>query len=211
MSNKIKAVIFDMDGVLIDAKDWHYEALNRALRLFGVEISRYDHLITFDGLPTKDKLNMLSLERKIPVGLHSFINEMKQLYTMEIVHSKCKPTFYHQYALSYLRKENYKIAVCSNSIKNSIQVMMEKSGLIGYLDFFLSNQDVTKGKPDPEMYNIAITKLGLKPNECLIVEDNPNGLKAAYASGAHVLEIAQIEEVNFFNIKSRILQIENNA
>lgn len=54
--SKIKAILFDMDGVLIDAKDWHYEALNDALRLFGVEISRYDHLHTFDGLPTKVKL-----------------------------------------------------------------------------------------------------------------------------------------------------------
>lgn len=210
MSNKIKAVIFDMDGVLIDAKDWHYEALNKALRLFGVEISRYDHLVTFDGLPTKDKLNMLSLEKKLPIGIHSFVNEMKQIYTMEIVHSCCKPTFYHKFALSSLKRENYKIAVCSNSIKNSIQVMMEKSGLIEYLDFFLSNQDVKKGKPDPEMYNTAINKMGLSPKECLIVEDNPNGLKAAYASGAHVLKIDQIVEVNYYNIKSRINQIEEN-
>jgi len=210
MNKKIKAVIFDMDGVLIDAKDWHYEALNKALRLFGVEISRYDHLVTFDGLPTKDKLNMLSLEKKLPIGIHSFVNEMKQIYTMEIVHSCCKPTFYHQFALSSLKRENYKIAVCSNSIKNSIQVMMEKSGLIEYLDFFLSNQDVKKGKPDPEMYITAINKMGLTPKECLIVEDNPNGLKAAHASGAHVLKIDQIEEVNFYNIKSRIKQIETN-
>ena len=57
---KIKAVLFDMDGVLIDAKDWHYEALNKALGLFGMEINRYDHLNTFDGLPTKVKLQMLS-------------------------------------------------------------------------------------------------------------------------------------------------------
>lgn len=50
---KIKAILFDMDGVLVDAKDWHYEALNQALSLFGMEISRYDHLVTYDGLPTK--------------------------------------------------------------------------------------------------------------------------------------------------------------
>lgn len=82
---KIKAIIFDMDGVLIEAKDWHYEALNRALKLFGMEITRYEHLTTFDGLPTKDKLKMLSLERGLPKSLHSFINELKQQYTMEIV------------------------------------------------------------------------------------------------------------------------------
>lgn len=198
-----------MDGVLIDAKDWHYEALNKSLRLFGLEISRYDHLVTFDGLPTKDKLKMLSLESNLPESLHDFINEMKQIYTMEIVYAKCKPTFYHQYALSNLKKEGYKLAVGSNSIKNTIQVMMEKSGLMEYLEFFLSNQDVNKGKPDPEMYDKAIQRLGLRPEECLIVEDNPNGLKAAYASGAHVLKVDRIEDVNYFNIKNRIKEIES--
>lgn len=206
---KIKAVIFDMDGVLIDAKDWHYEALNKALKLFGLEISRYDHLVTFDGLPTKDKLKMLSIESNLPESLHDFINEMKQIYTMEIVYAKCKPTFYHQFALSNLKKEGYKLAVGSNSIKNTIQVMMEKSGLLEYLEFFLSNQDVRKGKPDPEMYINAIQRLGFRPEECLIVEDNPNGLKAAFASGAHVLKVDQIEDVNYFNIKARINEIES--
>ena len=71
---KIKAIIFDMDGVLIDAKDWHYEALNRALKLFGYNISRYDHLVTFDGLPTRKKLEMLTREHGLPPSLHGFLN-----------------------------------------------------------------------------------------------------------------------------------------
>ncbi len=200
-----------MDGVLIDAKDWHYDALNKALRLFGTEISRYDHLVTFDGLPTRAKLDMLSIENKFPRGLHNFVNQMKQQYTIEIVHANCKPTFYHQFALSRLKSDGMHIAVCSNSIKNSIQLMMEKSALLKYLDFFVSNEDVVKGKPDPEMYNLAINKLGLSPDECLIVEDNENGLKAAYASGAHVLKIENIEEVDYFNITNRIKEIEAHA
>lgn len=73
--NTIKAIIFDMDGVLIDAKEWHYEALNKALNLFGFEISRHDHLVTYDGLPTKRKLEMFSLEKGLPTGLHKFINQ----------------------------------------------------------------------------------------------------------------------------------------
>lgn len=207
----IKAVIFDMDGVLIDAKDWHYEALNKALSLFGEKISKYDHLITFDGLPTKDKLNMLTLERKFPLGLHKFVNDMKQEYTMEIIYSKCKPTFYHQYALSRLKEQNYNLAVCSNSIRNSVQIMMEKSGLLEYLDFFISNEDVAKGKPDPEMYIKAIKRMGHRPEECLIVEDNENGIKAALASGAHLLRVEQVSDVNYFNIINRIKEIEEHA
>src|SRR3712207_218770 len=114
---KIKAVIFDMDGVLIDAKEWHYEALNAALRLFGSEISRYDHLITFDGLPTKKKLEMLSLEGGFPRKLHGFVNDLKQQYTMEIVYTKCKPVFQHQYALAKLKAEGFRLVVGSNSVR----------------------------------------------------------------------------------------------
>ena len=208
---KIKAVIFDMDGVLIDAKEWHYETLNKALNLFGAEISRYDHLVTFDGLPTKKKLEMLSLEGGFPRGLHGFVNELKQQYTMEVVYTKCKPVFQQQYALSRLKSGGYHLAVCSNSIRKSVEIMMEKSALIEYLDFFLSNQDVKNGKPDPEMYNLAIKKLNLHPQECLVVEDNDHGLKAALASGAHVLKVENPGDVYYENIRSRINEIEQHA
>jgi HAD superfamily hydrolase (TIGR01509 family) len=128
-----------------------------------------------------------------------------------MVATKCKPTFYHQYALSRLKNEGYKLAVCSNSIRESVRMMMEKAGLLEYLEFFISNQDVTKGKPDPEMYLTAIKKLDLNPQECLIVEDNENGIKAAIGSGANLLKVDTVLDVNYFNIVERINQIENNA
>lgn len=205
---KIKAVIFDMDGVLIDAKDWHYEALNMALGLFGMDISRYDHLVTYDGLPTRKKLEMLSAERGLPTKLHEFINDIKQRFTMELVHSRCKPRFHHEYALSRLKQEGYRLTVASNSIRNTVLVMMERSALIGYLEFFLSNQDVTNGKPDPEIYTKTIQLLGLQPDECLVVEDNENGKLAARGSGAWLMEVNEVEEVNYPNIIRSIMRIE---
>ncbi|AQQ59683.1 HAD family hydrolase [Helicobacter bilis] len=208
---KIKAVIFDMDGVLIEAKDWHYEALNKALGLFGMQISRYDHLVTFDGLPTKKKLEMLSMERNLPQGLHNFINQMKQLYTMQIVYASCKPTFIHEYALSKLKSAGYKLAVCSNSIQATIETMMQKSALLQYLDFYLSNQDVKKPKPDPEIYNKAIGRLQLKPDEVMIIEDNDHGIKAAKATGANVMIVQSVLDVNLDNIQSHIDRFERNA
>ncbi|EAI0925127.1 HAD family phosphatase [Campylobacter lari] len=201
---KIKAILFDMDGVLIEAKDWHYDALNKALRLFGMEISRIEHLTTFDGLPTKDKLKILSLEKGLPVGLHGFINELKQQYTMDLVHSLCKPRFHHEYALSKLKESGYKMAVCSNSIRKTIEIMMQKASLDIYLDFYISNEDVRKGKPDPEMYNKAIERMNLYPKECMIIEDNENGIKAARASGANVMIVEEITEVNYENILRHI-------
>jgi len=200
----IKAVIFDMDGVLIDARDWHYDALNRALKLFGMEISRYDHLTTFDGLPTKKKLQMLTAARGLPIALHDFLNDMKQRYTMEIVAAECKPTFNQQYALSRLHAEGYRLAVCSNSIRSSVDVMMERAELERYLEFKISNQDVTHSKPHPEMYQVAIARMGIRPDQALVVEDNENGVAAARAAGAHVLEVSGVEEVNYRNISARL-------
>ncbi len=208
MGNRIKAVLFDMDGVLIDAKDWHYEALNKALGLFGIEISRYDHLATFDGLPTKVKLQMLSKRYYLPEELHSFINSLKQDYTVEIVSQRCHPMFHHEYALSRLRREGYQIAVCSNSVRKSIELMMERSQLMPYIDLIVSNEDVAKAKPDPEMYETAIRKFGLEPLECLVVEDNPNGIQAGRASGASVLEVATVYDVNYENIMRKIGECE---
>jgi beta-phosphoglucomutase len=204
MKSNIKAIIFDMDGVLIDAKDWHYEALNQALKNFGMQIEYQEHLAKYDGLPTRDKLNILSQEKGLPVRLHSFINGLKQQYTMQIVANLCRPTFIHEYALSQLHREGYKLCVASNSIRSSIGEMMTKAGLIQYLEFYLSNEDVTNGKPDPEIYTKAIGMLNLNPSECLILEDNEHGLAAARASGAHVLKIDLVSDVNYNNIKSKI-------
>jgi HAD superfamily hydrolase (TIGR01509 family) len=173
-----------------------------------MEISRYDHLVTYDGLPTLKKLDMLSMERGLPIELHEFINELKQQYTLELIHARCKPFFQHEYALSKLRQD-YKLVVCSNSVRNTIEVMLDKASILKYFDFYLSNQDVENGKPDPEIYITAMQKLQKNPGECLIIEDNENGIIAARESGAHLLKVDSVEEVNLHNIKNRIKSIED--
>ena len=123
---------------------------------------------------------------------------------------KCKPLFVHQYALSRLKSEGFRLALASNSVRVTIDMMMEKADLNQYLDFSLSNQDVKKSKPDPEIYITAINRLGLSPEECLVVEDNQNGVKAALASGANLLKVETINDVTYSNIINSINEIENN-
>ena len=205
----IKAVVFDMDGVLIDAKDWHYIALNQALDHFGFTISRNEHLTIFDGMPTREKLALLSRERGLPTKLYKFINQLKQQFTMQITHNKCYPNFIHENLLSSLRADGYKLAVASNAVKNSVETMMRLACLDGYLDFMFSNEDVKAGKPDPEIYNLAIQSLKLSADEVVIVEDNFHGIEAAKKSGAHVLEVDSIEDVNIDNVYNFIQQASN--
>lgn len=208
---KVSAVIFDMDGVLIDARDWHYEALNRALGLVGFSISRFDHLSTYDGLPTRRKLEMLSIERGLPRELHGFLNELKQRYTMELVHARCKPTFQHEYALANLKASGYKLAVASNSIRPTVEVMMNRAHLAPYLSAMVSNEDVSKPKPDPEMYRVAAEQLEVDPANVLVVEDNDHGVQAAEASGANVMIVREPRDVTIERIGVEIDRVEGRA
>lgn len=196
-----KAVLFDMDGVLIDARDWHYEALNKALNHFGVGIDYQTHINLYDGLPTKVKLEMLSKNKVLPVGLHELINSLKQIYTIRLTYKNCKPSFKVLQLLKYLSNKKIKIAVCSNSIRKTINTMMELSNLSPMIDLILSNEDVKHSKPNPEIYNKAIKYFGLKPSECLIIEDSEHGIQAAKASGARVKIISSPEELSLNLLK----------
>lgn len=208
---RIEAVIFDMDGVLIDAKEWHYEALNRALEYFGYTISRADHLSTFDGLPTRRKLEMLSQERGLPRGLHGFLNELKQQYTVDQVHLKCRPVFVHEYALSNLKARGYKLGLGSNSIRSTVELMMTKSNLAGYLDVMVSNEDVARAKPHPDIYLKAAEELGVAPERCLVIEDNANGIKAAEAAGCRLLVVQSVHDVQLDRVLQAIQLAEEAA
>jgi HAD superfamily hydrolase (TIGR01509 family) len=86
---------------------------------------------------------------------------------------------------------------------------MDKSYLKHYLDCFLSNEDVKNPKPDPEIYIKAIESLRMKPKECLVVEDNKNGIKAAIQSGAHLFEVKEVSDVTYDNIINRIHEINS--
>jgi HAD superfamily hydrolase (TIGR01509 family) len=197
---KTTAVLFDLDGVLVDATEWHYETLNRALGLFGFAINRYEHLSSYNGLPTRVKLDMLTVEKGLPRSLHGLIKRLKQAYTKEEILSKCWPVFEKEYMLSRLRREGYALGVCSNAIRESVVLMLERSGLLKYFDLVLSNEDVVKPKPDPEIYLKAMERLGVHPREVVIVEDAAHGIEAAHRSGARVLEVAGFSEVDYWRL-----------
>lgn len=209
--SKIEAVLFDMDGVLIDARDWHYEALNDALAPFGMDIGRDAHLSTFDGLSTRQKLKMLSASRGLPSGLLDFINELKQRHTQVKIAAHCRPVFHHRYMLAQLSREGYRLAMCSNSIRATIDAMMDLAGLGPFFEFTLSNEEISHPKPAPDIYLEAMRRLGLPPQACLVVEDNVNGIAAAKASGAHVLEVACPDDVTYDRIRDEIQLIERSV
>ena len=209
MSKTIKAVIFDLDGVLVEAKDWHYEALNQALSVFGCEISYEEHLTTYDGLPTKMKLKMLNRYKNFPLELSRLVYDLKQIYTHEFFATRCFPDYSQEYLFKKLKERNIKTAVASNSISATVNQAVLNLDIARYIEFSLSNEDVTNPKPDPEIYLKAIEMLDFKADECVIVEDNFNGIAAAKASGAHCLEVKEVEDVNHVNIFNFINHLES--
>lgn len=195
---KIKAVLFDLDGVLVDAREWHYEALNEALSVFGFVISRQEHESYYNGLPTFQKLKKLTEEKGFPESLHKLIYDIKQLQTQRRLHSLTRPSFDKQLMLKQLKNAGMKLAVCSNSIRETVEVMLKNAMLDYYFDLLLSNQDVKNNKPDPEIYLVAMERLNVKPEETVIVEDAPHGVQAARASGANVIVVDNANDVNLY-------------
>lgn len=196
ITNEYKAVLFDLDGVLVDMPDGHFEALNKALSLFGAKIERDEHFSFFNGLPTKKKIEVLENQERLPRGLADFINAIKQRYTKEIIPKYCPPDYSKLILLHALKSQNIKIACCSNSIRETLHLMLKSAELFDYFDVIIGNDEVTHPKPHPEIYLTAFKKLGVTPEQCIIVEDSPHGIESAKASGARVLEVRNIHDVN---------------
>ena len=200
-----KLIIFDLDGVLVEAKNIHYEALNRALGEYA--ISWNEHLSTYDGLKTSQKLDMLTKEKGLPIEDHNRIWEDKQKFTLEeLSNLKINPNLLN--TISHLSHEGYKIACCSNSIRKTVLTVLAKLGLIEFMDLIISNEDVSNSKPHPEMYWQAISKMGCLPEETLIIEDSPYGLLAAARSKSYILRVKNPQEVTYNNISNKLNEIK---
>ena len=199
---QIKGVFFDLDGVLVEAKLIHYDALNEALP-GEYKISWKDHLSIYDGLKTNQKLDMLHERKSMPKEIFQQVWQKKQSITQKKLQS-LDTSRELQKVFSYLKEEGIKIAVCSNSIRATVVTVLSKLGVIELVDLFISNEEVNNSKPHPEMYWKAMIQFNLNPSEVLIVEDSPHGLKAATNSGAHVLRVKNPSEVTIEKITSNI-------
>lgn len=176
---KIDFVLFDLDGVLIDACEWHYEALNTSLKkITGMSIAREDHISLYNGLPTRVKLRMLGIDEKVSEE----VERTKQEETIRLIEKNCKIDDVKIELLEHLKAKGCKIACVTNSIKNSAELMLKLTGQLNYMDLVVSNEDVKNNKPSPDCYNLAIEKLSAFPDSTLCVEDSPKGIQSAKAS-----------------------------
>ena len=206
----IKLIIFDLDGVLVDARELHYNALNRALKSINEKytIERAEHLSTYDGLSTTKKLNLLTKNKGLPKKLHDKVWELKQQMTLKIIDGFSVDDRIRG-ILRSLKSEGYVISCATNSIRETAKLQLIRKGFFEYIDFMYSNQDVTNPKPNSEMYLRCMIKAGVNPNETLIIEDSHIGRKGAIASGGVLCGVKDTSDVTYDKIKKYIQESDN--
>lgn len=185
-----KLIIFDLDGVLIESRELHYESLNSALEKIdpAYVISREEHLSIYDGLNTTKKLEILSEKKNLDRKFFHQIWEDKQSATFDLIKkipkdSKLIDMFKH------IQSKRIKIAVASNSIRETIKLALLSTGVMEYVDYYVSNEDVKHTKPYPEMYWACMTALNALPKNTVIFEDSHIGRQGALNSGAHLIPV----------------------
>ena len=186
------AVLFDLDGTLVDLRWIHFEALNRALAEAGYDpISREDHVERFDGLPTSVKLEMLG----VPNWLAPTINQIKQRHTGDLISERCGPDDRLNAELERIQREAF-IAVVSNALNTTCIQVLLKTGLAPYVEMLIAGPH-ERGKPWPDPYLKAIEAAHLVPDLTIAVEDNHYGLQAAERAGLRCLQVASPDDITY--------------
>ena len=200
-----KLVIFDLDGVLIESRELHYHSLNDALKTIDLKyvINRDEHLSVYDGLNTTRKLKLLSESKGLPTEFHDMVWQRKQLATFELI-KKFPVDPKLQDIFSRLKSQGYHIAVASNSIRETVKLSLLKIGVMEYVDYWVSNQDVSHPKPYPEMYWQCMTRCQALPRNTLIIEDSHIGRQGALDSGATLMAVENTQGVTWEKINNKL-------
>jgi len=189
-----KAVIFDLDGTLADACEVHRFALNQALlEVTGYEIPK-DDLQRYEGLPTKNKLLILSNEGLVSHDQHGEVNKRKQELTLQMIEKHICYSIPITHMMRRLEQEGVKVAVVTNCTEVSARLMLDRLGISQFIRTLVTAERVQHPKPDPEGLQLAMLALGVTPDQVIYVGDQPVDAKAAYEAG--VVQYIHVNSVN---------------
>jgi len=199
--NIIKLIVFDLDGVLVNTKNIHFNALNNALKKSKVnyQISYEEHLKIFDGLTTKEKLQILLKRKIIKSRKFKEIIKFKNIYTDNELSKKIKFNKKIHSIFQRLSKK-YTVIVATNAIKKTLETCLKKLRIKNFLYLSYSNQDVLFPKPHPQIYLKCMVDAGVKPKETLIIEDSHHGRQSAIDSGGNLFPIKSDNDLTYKKI-----------
>ena len=192
----IKAIIFDLDGVLVEKTAiYHEEALNDALKMIDEKyvITDEENKSIYNNLSTKRKLELLTELKGLPISCYTDIDNMKQKIVLEKLHN-VPYNLYNNMMINILKKFGYKLGIASNSRRSNVEIILNRLSIYDKFDVILTSSDVKHGKPDPEIFNKCMKELDVFPYESIILDDAPVGWEAAEKSGAHLIKVHSIEK-----------------
>jgi HAD superfamily hydrolase (TIGR01509 family) len=209
----IKAILFDLDGVLVNTVVLHYETFRDALQQVNprITLSWAEHEKDFDGLSTKLKIQKCIQKGWIQPSDADRLFQRKQVLTQQQLPSIVKPKESLRLMMITLNNQGFRLFCCSNSVRKTLDTTLQLLGIQELFEATYSNEDVEHPKPSPEIYQLAMKKCFLQKEECLIVEDSHVGRTAAYASGAHVLEVEDAEDLTFSLLREALYSIEKKG
>ena len=176
----MKAIIFDMDGVIIDSEPLHYEVEMELLEKLGGKMDKEAHQL-FVGTTDYKMWSTLKENFKLKPPVEDIIEMKKDMFISRIDEIELMPNFMS--LMLSLYNAGYPLAIASSNNRKVVDRIVEKFDLGVYIKFTISGDDVSKGKPHPEVFLTAAKKMSLVPKNCLVIEDATNGVKAAKAAG----------------------------
>lgn len=183
-----KAVIFDMDGVLIDSEPIYMYQMLAFFDRYGIHVDRKE-AVKIVGSSHEDSLKMMASWWKEAITPEDFESLFTNGYHSEEWSYSDILNPYVKFILSRLKEENFKVAIASSSPMESILSMVDECEISRYFDLFVTGRDFPKSKPDPTVYLSTMEKLGVLPNETIIIEDSNYGIEAGKKAGGTVIAI----------------------
>jgi HAD superfamily hydrolase (TIGR01509 family) len=201
----IRAIIFDMDGLMIDSEPFHYEAYRKVFNSFGKEFAEEENSKRYIGISDIDAAKDMVTRFNIPISPENLVRRKQALYKT-ILQNQVVPQPGLIELLGKLQRYGYKKAIASSSTLDEIEAVINALRINSFIDNSCSVEEVTKGKPSPDIFLLAAEKLGIKPSECLVLEDAPSGIDAAIAAKMMCYAIPSRETRNKdFSKANRIL------
>lgn len=179
----IKAIIFDMDGVLVDSEPFNIEIEKRQFEMNHLTISEEEHL-QYMGVTTDVMWREIAKHHSVIIPVDVLIEQNRAESIRYFTEIKDIPVMKGLVdLLEKLKQKNFQMAVASSAFPEILQLILEKTGIRKYFQVVISAQEAGKSKPEPDVFLIAAKQMGINPEDCLVVEDSSNGIKAAQAAG----------------------------
>jgi HAD superfamily hydrolase (TIGR01509 family) len=183
----VRAVIFDMDGVIVDSEPYSMQALIDTLRQYGVEPTP-DELQRSYGRRVRDDVVDYFARHGVPADVDTAIaHKHARYYHLAAGRLRAMPGAHA--LLGRLRDRGYRLALASSGDRIKVAFGMQALALNGIFEAVVTGDDVSRSKPDPEIYLTAAERLGLPPEECLAIEDAPSGVEAAKRAGMRCVAV----------------------